>query len=76
MASDTQLPAWAAALQSEIAPAIPDDAVTVAQFAAAAKVDRQRIQQAFQERVEAGTMARAKKGRAYYYWPTAPEATQ
>ena len=70
MASDTQLPAWAAALQSEIAPAIPDDAVTVAQFAAAAKVDRQVIEHAFRERVEAGTMARARKGNTFHYWPT------
>ena len=67
------LPNCWAALQAELAPEIPPEAVTIRQFADSAGVDGQRVAAEFKRRVDAGELQTAKKGRNWYYWPKEKE---
>ena len=64
------LPNCWAALQAELAPEIPPEAVTIRQFADAAGIDTQRVTREFADRVKRDEFRRAKRGRSYWYWPT------
>ena len=74
MDANTQIPDWTAALQAELAPQIPPDAVTINEFVAATPdVSRAVAERHFSARIEAGILQRAKKGRNWYYWPKEKE---
>jgi len=66
----SDLPDCWARLQSELAPQIPPEAVTIRQFADSAGVDGQRVAAEFKRRVDDGELMTAKKGRSWYYWPS------
>ena len=67
----SDLPDCWARLQSELAPQIPPEAVTINEFVdATPDVSRAVAERHFSARIEAGILQRAKKGRNWYYWPS------